>query len=342
MPQPVDGLRIFFNKKIMLLSLSKKQILSFQLLGIFILTIIFWSCKKETPDLPYNDIESFSIKDASGNTLSASIVEDRIILYWPPLVDQPESITPTIKVSNLATVIPASGTPIQVQSEKPIIYTVKAQDGSSKNYTLSFQVNQPQVQAKLNDPSTGIYSLKEPEKGTFTFVGENIIPNETQTKGYLIDKDGKKTSLSLNTALTSFVAKFTAPNNLKAGSSYQVKLVSGRFSVLSDPFEVILPGLSALIKSNVAYNATKGEDLVVPLVSKILYELYFKSDFDHFVAVDNLNNSCKITNAVFDVTNLTVNLPIPTTVLGNKITVLKIMDKSGKILTESNYSIAVN
>jgi len=326
----------------MLLSLSKKQIRSFQLLAIFILTMTCWSCKKETPDLPYKDIESFSIRDASGNTLSASIVEDRIILYWPPLVDQPESITPTIKVSEMATITPASGTSIELQLEKPIIYTVRAQDGSSKNYTLSFQVNQPQVQAKLNDPSTGIYSLKEPEKGTFTFVGENIIPNETQTKGYLVEKDGKQTLLSLNTTLTSFVARFTAPDNLKAGSSYQVKLVSGRFSVLSDPFEVALPGLDVLIKSNVAYNATKGEDLVVPLVSKILYDLYFKSDFDHFVAVDNLNNSYKITNAVFDVTKLTVSLPIPTTVLGSKINVLKIMDKSGKILTESNYSIAVN
>lgn len=341
MPQPVDGLRIFLIKKIMLLSLSKKQIRSFQLLAIFILTMTCWSCKKETPDLPYNEIESFSIKDASGNTLSASIVEDRIILYWPPLVDQPKSITPTIKVSELATITPASGTSIELQSEKPITYTVRAQDGSSKNYTLSFQVNQPQVQAKLNDP-INTYYLKEPEKGIFTFVGENIIPNETQTKGYLIDKDGKQTLLSLNTALTSFVAKFTAPDNLTAGSSYQVKLVSGRFSIISDPFEVALPGLGALIKSNVAYNATKGEDLVVPLVSKILYELYFKSDFDHFVAVDNLNNSYKITNAVVDVTKLTVSLPIPTTVLGNKITVLKIMDKSGKILTESNYSIAVN
>ncbi|MFD2906609.1 hypothetical protein [Sphingobacterium anhuiense] len=325
----------------MLLSLSKKQIRSFQLLAIFILTMTCWSCKKETPDLPYKDIESFSIRDASGNTLSASIVEDRIILYWPPLVDQPESITPTIKVSEMATITPASGTSIELQLEKPIIYTVRAQDGSSKNYTLSFQVNQPQVQAKLNDP-INTYYLNEPEKGTFTFVGENIIPNETQTKGYLIDKDGKETLLSLNTALTYFIAKFTAPDNLKAGSSYQVKLVSGRFSVLSDPFEVLLPGLSALIKSNVAYNATKGQNLVVPLVSKILYELYFKSDFDHFVAVDNLNNSYKITNAIVDVTNLTVSLPIPTTVLGNKITVLKIMDKSGKILTESNYSIAVN
>lgn len=131
------------------LSIFNKQIRIIKLLAIFIFAITCWSCKTEYPNLPYNDIESFSIQDGSGNTLSASIVDDQIILYWPPLIEQPESITPTIKVSELATVTPASGTSVQLQSDKPITYTVRAQDGSSKNYTLTFKYNQPIVTAAM-------------------------------------------------------------------------------------------------------------------------------------------------------------------------------------------------
>ena len=150
-------------------SFLKKQIHILQFLAISMLALTCWSCKTEYPSLPYNDIESFSIQDADGKILSASIVNDQIILYWPPLVEQPENITPTIKVSELATITPASGTPIKLQSEKPITYTVRAQDGSSKNYTLTFQYNQPIVQATFNSLSSGQYYITDPN--TFTFIG---------------------------------------------------------------------------------------------------------------------------------------------------------------------------
>lgn len=322
----------------MLLSISKKQIRTFQLLAIFMLTMVSWSCKKETPNLPYNEIESFSIKDASGKTLSASIVEDRIILYWPPLVDQPESITPTVKISDLATLTPASGTPIQLKSDKPIIYTVRAQDGSSKNYTLSFQVNQPLLQVKINFLSP--YRLYLPGTNPFVLVGENIIPNEAQTKGYIVDNDGKETLLSFNQPPSTFAVNFTRPDDLKPGT-YRLKLVSGRYTVLTDPFDVLLPEFYNLIKLG-NYTVKKGENLVMPIANKSIYELFFKADFDHFIAIDNLNNTYKLNNAIFDVAKMTVTIPIPTTIQGNQLTRLKIIDKSDKIMTEYEQSITLN
>ncbi|MBB1643165.1 hypothetical protein [Sphingobacterium sp. UME9] len=324
-------------------SFLKKQIHILQFLAIFMLALTCWSCKTEYPSLPYNDIESFSIQDADGKILSASIVNDQIILYWPPLVEQPENITPTIKVSELATITPASGTPIKLQSEKPITYTVRAQDGSSKNYTLTFQYNQPIVQATFNSLSSGQYYITDPN--TFTFIGENIIPNETQTKGYLIDKDGKETLLSFskNIVPTNFAVTFTAPDDFKAGTGYKVKLVSGRYSIVSDSFEAVLPSiLNLLIKSNLLYSVKKGENFVAPLQSKVLYERYFKSDFDHFIAVDNLNKEYTINNAVFDVNAMTVTIPIPSNVAGSGINKLKMVDKSGKVLLEDTYYITLN
>ncbi len=322
-------------------SFLKKQIHNFQFLAIFMLALTCWSCKTEYPNLPYNDIESFSIQDADGKTLSASIVNDQIILYWPPLVEQPESITPTIKISELATITPASGTAIQLQSDKPITYTVRAQDGSSKNYTLVFQYNQPLVQAKMN-LLEGKYYLSYPKNEPISIRGENILLDETQTKGYLVDKDGKETLLSFYAAPQASGIVFNTPEDLKPGI-YHIKLISGRYTVLTDPFEVLLPTLYNVIKwQGMFYTGRKGGDLVLNINSKETYELYFKADFDHFIVIDNLNNEYTINNVVFDVAAMTIKLPIPVSVQGNAIKSLKMMDKNGKLLSEGDFSITLN
>jgi hypothetical protein len=322
-------------------SFLKKQIHNFQFLAIFMLALTCWSCKTEYPNLPYNDIESFSIQDADGKTLSASIVNDQIILYWPPLVEQPESITPTIKISELATITPASGTAIQLQSDKPITYTVRAQDGSSKNYTLVFQYNQPLVQAKMN-LLEGKYYLSYPKNEPISIRGENILLDETQTKGYLVDKDGKETLLSFYAAPQASGIVFNTPEDLKPGI-YHIKLISGRYTVLTDPFEVLLPTLYNVIKwQDMFYTGRKGGDLVLNINSREAYELYFKADFDHFIAVDNLNNEYSINNVVFDVAAMTITLPIPVSVKGDAINTLKMMDKNGKLLSEGDFSITLN
>ena len=319
----------------------KKQTHIIRFLAIFMLALTCWSCKTEYPSLPYNDIESLSIQDAAGKTLSASIVNDQIILYWPPLVEQPESITPTIKVSELATITPASGTAIQLQSDKPITYTVRAQDGSSKNYTLVFQYNQPLVQAKMN-LLEGKYYLSYPKNEPISIRGENILLDEAQTKGYLVDKDGKETLLSFYAAPQASGVVFNTPEDLKPGI-YHIKLISGRYTVLTDAFEVFLPTLYNVIKwQDMFYSGRKGGDLVLNINSREAYELYFKADFDHFIAVDNLNNEYSINNVVFDVAAMTITLSIPVSVKGDAINTLKMMDKNGKLLSEGDFNISLN
>ena len=319
-------------------SFLKKHKHIIQFLPVFMLALTCWSCKTEYPNLPYNDIESFSIQGADGKTLSASIVDDQIILYWPPLVNQPESITPTIRVSELATITPASGTAVQLQSDKPITYTVRAQDGSSKNYTLIFQYNQPIVQVSLNLLNNKYY-LNLPGINPIFLRGENILPDETQTKAYLVDKDDKETLLSIN-QVSAFSISTNRPDDLKPGT-YKIKVISGRYTVFTDSFDVLLPEIYSLITID-SYTVKKGENLVMPIKSTEIYELFFKADFDHFIAIDNLNNSYKITNATFDVTKKIVTLPIPTAIQGNQIKTLKLMDKNGQVLTEGDQYITLN
>ncbi|MOA49671.1 hypothetical protein D3C78_1725750 [compost metagenome] len=80
----------------------------------------------------------------------------------------------------------------------------------------------------------------------------------------------------------------------------------------------------------------------MPIANKSIYELFFKADFDHFIAIDNLNNTYKLNNAIFDVAKMTVTIPIPTTIQGNQLTRLKIIDKSDKVMTEYEQSITLN
>jgi hypothetical protein len=90
------------------------------------------------------------------------------------------------------------------------------------------------------------------------------------------------------------------------------------------------------------YTGRKGGDLVLNINSREAYELYFKADFDHFIAVDNLNNEYSINNVVFDVAAMTITLPIPVSVKGDAINTLKMMDKNGKLLSEGDFSITFN
>ncbi|KAF5270451.1 hypothetical protein FQR65_LT17845 [Abscondita terminalis] len=104
-------------------------------------------------------IESFEVKDANGNTLSASIVNNEISLYWPPYQEEPTTLTPTIVVSDRANISPASGTAISIKTDEPAQYTVKAQDGTIKTYTLKLQINQPMISARLSLSLDLVYNI---------------------------------------------------------------------------------------------------------------------------------------------------------------------------------------
>jgi hypothetical protein len=99
---------------------------------------IAFSCKKTEyipTRFPYTDVESFSMLGYAGDTVKGVISKDTIYVYWDAAAAFPQTITPVIKVSERATVSPGSGTAIPFSGSAA--FTVTAEDGTTKKYTLT-------------------------------------------------------------------------------------------------------------------------------------------------------------------------------------------------------------
>ncbi|SNS58234.1 Lectin C-type domain-containing protein [Ekhidna lutea] len=125
-------------------------------------SILFSCSDEESPSLSdAKKITSFSIDgatvsiDESGKTISAEL----------PLGSEVTALTPTIVISDKATVSPASG---EVQNfTNPVTYTVTAEDGTTTSYVAS---------------ATVVECVDEGNVISFTFDGKNYeIVKETKT-----------------------------------------------------------------------------------------------------------------------------------------------------------------
>jgi hypothetical protein len=196
-------------------------------------TLMLPSCKKEYPDLPYNAIEQFTIKDAAGNDLKASVEGTSVIIYYPPFQAVPDSITPNITVSEGATVEPASGS--KVPFKDGTTFQVKAADGNIKAYTLKALVNQPTPLVEVGDTQLDM---------VLVIVAEYLLPDTTQTQVYLIDKQNKETRVQAATFTEFSASRIVAP--LPAGIDtglYRVKVISGTHHIVKGPIQIGRPSL---------------------------------------------------------------------------------------------------
>lgn len=114
--------------------------------ALLLLTVLFASCSKtelEQAKSPYLDILSFKLTNTFNgiDSLDAVISGDSISIYWDQDVEKPAKITPIIKLSKGATISPASGEAVDFSNET--IYTVKAEDGTTKTYRLTPILNTP-------------------------------------------------------------------------------------------------------------------------------------------------------------------------------------------------------
>ncbi|WP_437921296.1 hypothetical protein [Sphingobacterium sp. LRF_L2] len=116
-------------------------------INFFFCAIFFFSaCTKteyEQTKQPYNDILSFRIagENSGIDSLSAIIAGDSISIYWDQLIDVPTRISPVIKLSAGATISPASGE--AVDFSKNTVYTVTAEDGTTRTFRLTPIFNVP-------------------------------------------------------------------------------------------------------------------------------------------------------------------------------------------------------
>lgn len=216
------------------------------------------SCKKEYTDLPYNDIEAFTIEDANGKLLQAVIKDEEIIVYWTPLKDEPEFITPTIRISEQAKISPASGEKVIYSDGTK--YTVTAQDGQKKTYTLRTQGGQPAPYFSLVNPLAFKFN------NDFVIHGDYFLPDTEKTKLYLT-QGGKETEITDIRTLTNSSIRMYVPVTLDIDTGqYHLKLVTGKRTVSHGPYTLLRPDYNSLIdRVQVATSGVPGETISLDL-----------------------------------------------------------------------------
>lgn len=186
-----------------------------------LMSVILICCKKEYANYPYADLLQFTIKDANGGDLKAVIKGEDIILYWPPMQQLPDSISPSITVSDRATILPASGK--KVAFKDGVSYSITAQDGTVKKYKVKLAINQikPTI-AISNTASVGT---------SFSIGGDSFIPDTINTRIFLIDGKGKEMKMNNIFSIDPLNIWVYLPE-LEAGN-YRVKMVTGVHTVIA-------------------------------------------------------------------------------------------------------------
>lgn len=197
-----------------------------------IVGILLSACEKEYVDSPYNAIERFTVKDNTGTEYRAVIKDDTLMIYWAQFAELPDSIIPEIIVSENAKITPASGE--KVSFKEGVQYTVVAQNGTSKVYTLKPLNNQP-------PPVLTIYTTTV-VRGDYLVLGdEYFVPDTTLTKLYLVNAASQEFQIpGANFVIFSsaqIIANVPNDGTIAAGS-YNVKLVTGKRTAIKGPIEI--------------------------------------------------------------------------------------------------------
>ncbi|MBC8754829.1 DUF5018 domain-containing protein [Kordia sp. YSTF-M3] len=111
------------------------------------------------------EITSFSI-----NSVNATINETaKTVMITLPFGTDATSLSPTIVISNLATISPNSG--VAQDFTNPVIYTVTAEDGSSVNYTVTVTVTAANLSNEKQITSFSINSVN----GTINETAKTVM-----------------------------------------------------------------------------------------------------------------------------------------------------------------------
>ena len=117
-----------------------------------------------TPASTAKDITSFTISNQVSSTIDAGNATVTVVMPYGTSVT---SLTPTIEVSEYATISPASG--VAQDFTNPVTYTVTAQDNSTKPWTVTVTVQAASSDATV---SSSVYTVNSVD-GTITNVPYN-------------------------------------------------------------------------------------------------------------------------------------------------------------------------
>jgi hypothetical protein len=257
---------------------SKNTLRNVLLFSLF--SIILFACKKEYTEYPYTDLLQFSVKDTAGATLKAVIKDQDIIVYWPPFQSVPDSVSPVIAVAERAAILPASGK--KVPFKDGFTYTITAQNGTVKTYTLKPAINQPVPQISITTTAA---------IGTaFSIQGDYILPDISKTRIFLISNTGLETPLSNFYSISQISIGVYLPE-VPAGK-YQLKMINGN--------HVVLPKDSVAI----TYNTTPNLENIAskyPVAVKRSQEYIYRITGTPVSKITKLRMRLLATNVFYDV-----------------------------------------
>lgn len=113
------------------------------IIPLFIL--LSYSCSKteyKVTERPYNEIKKFAIAGyGNQDSIKGVITDNEILVYWNSDNQRPTHVRPHISISQAASISPLSDA--EVEFSENTVYTVTAEDGSVRTYTLRPVIQQP-------------------------------------------------------------------------------------------------------------------------------------------------------------------------------------------------------
>jgi len=128
-----------------------------------------------------NFIETFTLREFSKDTLiNASIVGGEVIVYWPSYKPLPDSIRPTISLSENASIRPASGTLVPFRTGTT--YTVTSEADTEKEYVLKVDLRQPIPGFAYTGPNIGLN-----QGDIYDIYGHWFLKDIDQIRAFFVD-----------------------------------------------------------------------------------------------------------------------------------------------------------
>lgn len=185
---------------------------TFHLLPACISMLLAVSCTKTDtiapPELSQSRLLEYKIVNVQGSPIAGSISEaDSSITVYLPAYLQLITLEPQLKVSEGATVTPASGTLVEdlldvFQKGRDIRYTVTGKNGSKKTYTLHINVQQAPIVLTELSTADNIRNFNVRATATnfrITQKGTGFNEVRSMMRVALVDDAGTEYNLPLST-----------------------------------------------------------------------------------------------------------------------------------------------
>ncbi len=177
-----------------------------KLIFIFIV-LLFVACKKTKKDDPIpksssKDVLSFELAGLNPKVTATIDNNQATVTFTLPFRTDLTKLKPTIRVSDKATISPASDT--EVDMSKALTYTVTAEDGSTKSYKI---VAQPEIRLLFYNTNTGTSQVTD-NKTLAAITNQTLATNWTDmisigtTQVLFYDEKTGKVSVADNLSFT--------------------------------------------------------------------------------------------------------------------------------------------